>query len=56
MSKAMKVEVQKGPIIGNPPTMKQMTHREKVQEAREENALRRRGQHTDLHEPKTRRK
>lgn len=56
MSKANKVEVQKGPIIGNPPTMKQMTHREKVQEAREENALRRHGQRTDLHEPKTRRK
>ncbi len=53
MSRESKVEVQKGKIIGNPPTMKQMTYPEKVKEAREENALRRHGQHTDLHEPKT---
>jgi hypothetical protein len=56
MSKANKVEVQKGKIIGNPPTMKQMTYPEKVREQKEENALRRHGQRTDLHEPNSRRK
>lgn len=56
MSKQNKVEVQKGPIESNPMTSKQMTFAQKVQEAREQAALRRHGQHTDLQEPKTRRK
>lgn len=54
MSRHQKVEIQKGKIIGNPPTMKQMTFPEKVTEAKRENALRKYGQTTDLHEPKQR--
>ena len=56
MSKANKVEVQKGSIIGNPPTMKQMTHPQKVRQAREERSEIRRAQTLDLHEPKTSRR
>lgn len=56
MSRVSKVEIQKGKVIGNPPTMKQMTYPEKVSEQREENALRRHGQRTDLHEPHSRKK
>ncbi len=50
---AKKVEVQKGKIIGNPPTMKQMTYPENVRERRDQMALRRSGQTMTLHEPKT---
>lgn len=53
---ARKVEVQKGMIIGNPPTMKQATHREKLNEAGKEMKLRRHGQTLDLVEPKSRRR
>ena len=49
-----KVEEQKGKIISNPPTMKQMTYPEQVSEKRREDALRRSGQTTTLHEPKSR--
>lgn len=56
MSKANKVEIQKGKIISNPPTMQQMTYNERVGEAKRESALRRSGQTTTLHEPKTSRK
>ena len=46
------VPVQKGKIISNPPTMKQMTYSERVKERAQEITGVRRGQHTDLHTPK----
>lgn len=49
---ANKVEVQYGPIDPNPMTMKQMKFSQKVDEAREQNAMRRRCQTLDLHMPK----
>ncbi len=51
-----KVEEQKGKIVADQPTMKQMTYPEKREQRREENALRRSGQTLTLHEPKTSRK
>lgn len=52
MSKENKVEVQKGKIVGNPPTMNHKGHSEKVREALEDNAARWSYQSTHLHEPK----
>lgn len=50
------VPVQKGRIISNPPTMKQMPYTERVNErARDMNEIRR-GQHTDFHTPRKGRK
>ena len=46
------VPVQKGKIISNPPTMKQMPYPERVAERHKEIRDIRRGQHTDLHTPK----
>ena len=46
------VPVQKGKIISNPPTMKQMTYPERVAERAQELKDIRRGQHTDLKIPK----
>lgn len=46
------VAIQKGKIISNPPTMKQMPYIEKVSERRKEIHDIRRGQHTDLKTPK----
>jgi hypothetical protein len=51
-----KVPVQKGSIDPNPMTMKQMTHPQKVAQAREEQALRRSGQTMTLHEPRSSKK
>ena len=50
--KNYEVPVQKGKIISNPPTMKQMPYNERVDERRKEIHDIRRGQHTDLHTPK----
>lgn len=46
------VPVQKGKIISNPPTMKQMSYPERVAERAQELRDIRRGQHTDLKIPK----
>lgn len=46
------VPVQKGRIEGNPQTMKQMTHPERLREREGEVKELRRGQHLDLHTPK----
>lgn len=46
------VPVQKGKIISNPPTMKQMPYPERVTERKHELKEIRRSQHTDLHVPK----
>jgi hypothetical protein len=46
------VPVQKGKIISNPPTMKQMPYPERVAERSKEIKEIRRGQHTDLHTPR----
>ena len=48
-----KVEVQKGQIKADQPTYRSMPWRDKLKEAREEQALRRSGQTLTLHEPKT---
>lgn len=55
MSKS-KVEVQKGKIVANPPTLKQMTYSERVRDRESEIRMRRHAQTLDLHEPKTGRK
>lgn len=47
-----KVEVQLGSLDPNPMTMKQMKFSQKVEEAREQNAMRRHCQTLDLHMPK----
>ncbi len=47
-----KVPIQKGKIISNPPTMKQMPYDERVQERRKEIHDIRHGQHTDLKTPR----
>jgi hypothetical protein len=47
-----KVPVQKGKIVSNPPTMKQMTYVEKVKEAKSENTQRRSGQTLDMKSPR----
>jgi hypothetical protein len=49
---ANQVEVQLGKIDPNPMTSKQMKFSQKVEEARETNAMRRRCQTLDLHMPK----
>ena len=49
---SFKVPVQKGTIISNPPTMKQMTYPERVAERREEQRKTRWGQTTELHTPR----
>lgn len=54
--KPSEVPVQKGRIISNPPTMKQMPYPERVEEKRKEIHDIRRGQHTDLHTPRKGRK
>lgn len=51
-----KVPVQKGRIISNPPTMKQMPYVERVEERATQIKDIRRGQHTDLHTPRKGRK
>jgi hypothetical protein len=51
-----KVPVQKGTIISNPPTIKQMPYTEKVSERRKQLSETRKGQRTDLATPKGRRK
>lgn len=51
-----KVPIQKGKIISNPPTMKQMPYVERVAERRKEIQDIRRGQHTDLKVPSKGRK
>lgn len=51
-----KVKEQKGPIRAGERTSKIKTHREKVDEAYDEAALRRSGQTLTLHEPKTSRR
>lgn len=56
MSKKSEVPVQKGKIISNPPTMKQMPYRERVAEREKEYKDIRRGQHTDLVTPSRGRK
>lgn len=53
MSRHQKVEIQKGSISpSKPPTLKMMTHAERVREQAGENALRRSGQTLTLHQPK----
>jgi hypothetical protein len=52
MKRESKVEIQKGKIISNPPTMKQMTYPERVTEREKEYKDIRRGQNTDLHTPR----
>jgi len=47
-----KVEEQKGKINPNPPTMKSESYDSKARGQREENAMIRRNQLLDLHEPK----
>ena len=56
MSRHTKVEIQKGNLQPAQPTLKTMTHSERVREQAAENALRRSGQTLTLHEPKTGRK
>lgn len=51
-----KVPVQKGKIISNPPTMKQMPFPERVAERKKHIKETRRGQHTDLDTPRKGRK
>lgn len=51
-----KVPVQKGKIISNPPTMKQMPYNDRVTERRKEISDVRHGQHTDLKTPQRGRK
>ena len=53
---AKKIEEQKGSIHAGEKTSHMMTHAEKVQEAREQAALRRSGQTLTRHEPKSGRK
>lgn len=50
--KEFDVPVQKGKIISNPPTMKQMPYPERVRERETELKDLRRNQHTDLHVPR----
>ena len=50
--KKKEVPVQKGKIISNPPTMKQMPYPERVAERAKEIKDIRRGQYTELHEPR----
>jgi hypothetical protein len=52
MSKANKVEVQKGPIDPNPTTLRQMTHPQRVADRVEELRMLRGYKTLDLHEPK----
>jgi hypothetical protein len=52
MSRIPKVEIQKGNIDANPMTMKQQRFFQKVEQQREENALRRSAQTLTLHMPK----
>jgi hypothetical protein len=47
-----KVPEQKGTIISNPPTMKQMPFKAKVAEARSENAMRKSAQTLGYRSPK----
>lgn len=47
-----KVPVQKGEIVANPKTMKQMTYPERVKERQSEISERRRGQTLDLRTPR----
>lgn len=51
-----KVPVQKGKIISNPPTMKQMPYPEHVAERKKQLKETRRGQHTNLESPRKGRK
>jgi len=51
-----KVPVQKGTMISNPMTLKQMTHREKVAEAEKEHAMRKDGQTLRMETPSSGRK
>ena len=48
----MDVEVQKGKIISNPPTVKQMPYPERVKEREMEQKNTRWGQYTELKTPK----
>lgn len=52
MSKANRVEVQKGKIVADQVTSKQMTHPQKVREAEAADVFRRGAQELHLHEPK----
>ncbi|HEY5236114.1 MAG TPA: hypothetical protein VIJ14_08050 [Rhabdochlamydiaceae bacterium] len=56
MSKANKVEVQKGANDARLKTQGTMTHHQAISQKTEENALRRSGQTLTWHEPKTSRK
>lgn len=53
MKKERSVPVQKGTIISNPPTMKQMPYTERVRERASELREIKRGQHTDLKTPRS---
>lgn len=56
MSRHLKVEIQKGNVNPAQPTLKTMTHSERVREQAAENALRRSGQTLTLHEPRVSKK
>jgi hypothetical protein len=53
MSKERKVPVQKGTIISNPPTLRQMPYTARVRDREDEIRLRRHAQTLDYDEPRT---